>query len=118
MSSCADAYAAADKGEAQNVVLSDEAVASMCRRSARRATPLLITTATAICRIPRRSPLSARPSAPETTRRPDISSSIRDGLVHEEVLIYRSGAASVVTVSMQWDDKTRSGDILLRTVRP
>ena len=29
MSSCADAYAAADKGEAQNVVLSDEAVASM-----------------------------------------------------------------------------------------
>ena len=29
-----------------------------------------------------------------------------DGLVHEEVLIYRSGAASVVTVSMQWDDKT------------
>lgn len=118
MSSCADAYAAADKGEAQNVVLSDEAVASMV--SALGAAGYSAVDYYGNCNMQNPEALAAFGEAVSAGN--DAQAGyfvVHPGrLVHEEVLIYRSGAASVVTVSMQWDDKTRSGDILLRTVRP
>ncbi len=99
-------YAAADKGEAQNVVLSDEAVASMV-------SALGAAGYSAVdygnCNMQNPEALAAFGEAVSAGNDAQAGYFVvhPDGLVHEEVLIYRSGAASVVTVSMQWDDKTR-----------
>ena len=100
MSSCADAYAAADKGEAQNVVLSDEAVASMV--SALGAAGYSAVDYYGNCNMQNPEALAAFGEAVSAGNDAQAGYFVvhPDGLVHEEVLIYRSGAASVVTVSM------------------
>ena len=95
MSSCADAYAAADKGEAQNVVLSDEAVASMV--SALGAAGYSAVDYYGNCNMQNPEALAAFGEAVSAGNDAQAGYFVvhPDGLVHEEVLIYRSGAASV-----------------------
>lgn len=122
MESCREAYLAADKGTAQNVVLSDAAVSSMV-------TALGEAGYSAIdyygnCSMQNPEALAAFGEAISAGNDAQAGYFVvhPDGLVHEELLIYQSGRASLVTVSMQWDKKNRpevysSGQSGLESIR-
>lgn len=122
MRSCADVYAAADKGEAQNVVLSDETVASMV--SALGAAGYSAVDYYGNCNMQNPEALAAFGEAVSAGNDAQAGYFVvhPDGLVHEELLICSGGTASVVTVSMQWDDKMNpeiysSGQYGLESIR-
>lgn len=122
MLSCRDAYLAADKGEAQNVVLSDDAVASMV--SALGAAGYAAVDYYGNLSMQNPDALAAFGEAISAGLDAQAGYFVvhPDGLVHEELLIYQGGAASVVTVSMQWDGDTQpevysSGQYGLESIR-
>ncbi len=106
MASCRDAYISADKGEAMNIVLSDDAVASMV--SALGAAGYSAIDYYGNCSIQNPEALAAFGDAVNAGLDAQAGYFVvhPDGLVHEELLVYQGGTASVVTVSMQWDRDT------------
>ena len=122
MLSCRDAYLAADKGGAQNVVLSDDAVASMV--SALGAAGYAAVDYYGNLSMQNPDALAAFGEAISAGLDAQAGYFVvhPDGLVHEELLIYQGGTASVVTVSMQWDGDTQpevysSGQYGLESIR-
>ena len=103
MGSCRDIYISADKGAAQNVVLSNDTVASMV--SALGAAGYSAIDYYGNCSMQNPETLAAFGDAINAGSDAQAGYFVvhPDGLVHEEILIYQGGTASLVTVSMQWD---------------